>query len=179
MTPAAGGFSGGEYTNPYFHFSYRLPEHWESEAQPRANPFETGRAEYQEQPGEVHQEENNKYLLLSAGEKGTNNSVQVVAYDTDREASVTSGDVAQAEIGALLTLGGRAGGISETTIGGRTFSVGKAQISGEVRGQTQPVYVGVAATKDGNFILTWSFFADSTAHLDEMLATLDSIRFEQ
>jgi len=179
LTPATSAISGGVYANSYFRLSYRLPEGWQSGSP--GNPFEAGRAEYREQPSssDVHQDETNKYLLLSAGESGTNNSVQVVAYDTASEPSVTSGDVAQAEIGALLTLGGTAGGISETTIGGRTFYVGKAQISGEVRGQRQPVYAGVAATKDGNFILTWSFFADSAAHLEEMLGTLDSIRFQQ
>src|SRR5690349_9296766 len=174
LTPATGAFSGGVYSNSYFRLSYRLPEGWESGSQ--ENPFEASRAQYQEEPADsgLHQDGSKKYLLLSADEKGSNNSVQVVAYDAANEPSITSGDVALAEIGALRTLGGTAGGISEMTLGGRLFSVGKAQISAEVRGQTQPVYVGVAAMKDGNFILTWSFFADSAAHLDDLLETLNS-----
>ena len=173
VTPAAGALSEGVYSNRFFRFSYRLPEGWASSSQAAENPFEAGATP------DVHQDGGTKYLLLSAAENGSNSSVQVVAYDAANEPSITSGDVALAEIGALRTLGGTAGVISEMTMGGRTFSVGKAQISGDVRGQTQPVYAGVAAMKDGNFILTWSFFADSAAHLDDLLGTLNSVRFEQ
>ena len=179
VTPTAGSLSGGMYSNEYFHFSYRLPQAWESDAQSHSNPFETTR-EYREGPGNSDiQDGSKKYLLLSASERGTNNSVQVVAYDADGETSITSGDVALAEVGALRSLGGTASGISETTIGGRTFSIGRAQINGEMRGRSQTVFAGVAAVKDGSYVLTWSFFADSASHLEELMGTLDSIRFEQ
>jgi hypothetical protein len=41
------------------------------------------------------------------------------------------------------------------------------------------VYAGVAAVKEGNFILAWTFFADSRARLEQLLETLDSISFEK
>jgi hypothetical protein len=178
LTPASGSISNGSYINAYFKFSYRLPEQWQSHAQ--ANPFESGGYREESASSEIHQDGSKKYLLLQEGEGATGNSVQVVAYDASEEPGITSEDVVLAELGALRSLGGTVeGSAAEKTIDGRIFSVGKTELRGEVRGQNQIVYAGVAAVKHGNFVLAWSFFADSPGRLEQLLGTLDTISFEK
>ncbi len=175
--PTAATFSAGVYTNQYFRFTYRLPQQWTE--QQSASPF-AANSDYREQaPAIGHENDGKKYLLISAGEPGTDDSVQVVAYDVSDEPTITGNDVAVAELGALRSLGGKMEGISDRAIGGRTVTVGRAEMTGDVQGQSQPVYAGVAAVKEGNFVLTWSFFANSDTRLKQLLGTLDSISFEK
>ena len=178
LTPASGSITNGSYVNSYFQFSYRLPEQWQSNAQ--ASPFESGGYREESASSEIHQDGSKKYLLLQEGESGTGNSVQMVAYDASEEPRITSEDVVLAELGALRSLGGTVeGSAREKTIDGRIFSVGKAELRGQVGGQSHIVYAGVAAVKQGNFVLAWSFFADSQGRLEQLLGTLDSINFEK
>ncbi len=176
--PATGSVSAGVYTNNFFRLSYHIPSQWT--LQGSANLFQT-RSDYREETSapDMRDSDGKKYLLMSAGETGTDNSVQVDAYDISEQSAMTANDVAVAELGALCSLGGKMQGVEKQTIAGRVFSIGRAEISGDAGARNRPVYVGVAAVKEGNFILTWSFFAASEAGLQQTLGTLDSINFDK
>ncbi len=174
ITPESGTVSNGVYSNSYFNFSYRLPEQ-----QSGGNPFTTAQKDFREDLGDTNLEGAKKYLLLDAT-GATNNSVQLVALDTTEEPKITPTDIVVAEMAALRSLGGRMiGAAAEKEIGGRTFSIAKAQVNGEVRGATETLYAGFAAVKQGSYVLTWTFFADSPRRLEQLLGTLETVSFER
>ena len=173
ITPGSGTVSNGVYSNSYFNFSYRLPQ-WQS-----GNPFSASQNEYRQDTSDTHQDGTKKYLLLDAT-GATNNSVQLVAIDASEEPRITPGDIVVAEMAALRSLGGKLiGAAAEKEIGGRTFSIGKAQVNGEVRGASETLYAGFAAVKQGSYVLTWTFFADSPGRLEQLLGTLETVNFER
>jgi len=175
ITPESGVVSNGVYSNSYFNFSYRLPE----QAQSGGNPFTATTENYREETSDTHQDGAKKYLLLDAA-GAANNSVQLVAIDTSEEPRIRPSDLVVAEMAALRSLGGRMiGAAAEKEIGGRTFSIGKAQVNGEVRGATETLYAGFAAVKQGEYVLTWTFFADSPTRLEQLLESLETVSFER
>ena len=174
ITPESGTVSNGVYSNAYFNFSYKLPEQ-----QSGGNPFTTAHKDYREDMSDTQQDGAKKYLLLDAA-GATNNSVQLVAIDTTEEPKITPSDIVVAEMAALRSLGGRMiGAAAEKEIGGRSFSIGKAQVNGEVRGASATLYAGFAAVKQGSYVLTWTFFADSPGRLEQLLGTLETVSFEK
>jgi hypothetical protein len=172
ITPESGVISNGSYTNSYFNFSYRLPEQWQSRV-----PVAASGNEYQEDSSGTSQD-GKKYLLLDV--RDGNDSLELVAIDTAEENNITPSEVVVAEMGALRSLGGKmAGAAVEKEIGGRTFWISKAQVNGEVRGAAETLYAGFAAAKQGSYVLTWTFFADTPARLEQLLGTLESVSFEK
>lgn len=170
ITPESGVVANGSYSNSYFKFSYRLPESWQSRA-----PIAASGDEYREDSSDT---DGKKYRLLNM--RDGNDSLELVAIDTTEESSITPSEVVVAEMGALRSLGGKmAGAAVEREIGGRTFWISKAQVNGEVRGATETLYAGFAAAKQGSYVLTWTFFADSPARLEQLLGTLESVSFER
>lgn len=175
ITPESGTVANGTYSSAYFNFSYRVPDQLQS----GGTPFTAAQKDYREEPSDIHQDGAKKYLLLDAA-GAENNSLELVAIDTTEEPRITPSDVVVAEMAALRSLGGRMiGAATEKDIGGRTFSIGKAQVNGEVRGATQNLYAGFAAVKQGSYVLTWTFFADSPARLEQLLGTLETVSFER
>jgi hypothetical protein len=175
ITPDSGTVANGTYSNAYFNFSYRVPE----QLQGGGNPFTASQKDYREETSDIHQDGAKKYLLLDAAGAG-NDSVELVAIDTTEEPRITPSDVVLAEMASLRSLGGKMmGAATEKEIGGRTFSIGKAQVNGEVRGATENLYAGFAAVKQGSYVLTWTFFADSPARLEQLLGTLETVSFER
>lgn len=174
ITPGSGTVANGVYSNEYFNFSYRLPEQ-----QSGGNSFTMAQKDLREDMSDTQQDGAKKYLLLEAA-GATNNSVQLVAIDTTEEPRITPSDIVVAEMAALRSLGGRMiGAAAEKEMGGRTFSIGKAQVNGEVRGASATLYAGFAAVKQGSYVLTWTFFADSPGRLEQLLGTLETVSFEK
>ena len=174
ITPESGTVSNGVYSNEYFNFSYRLPEQ-----QSGGNSFTMAQKDLREDMSDTQQDGAKKYLLLEAA-GATNNSVQLVAIDTTEEPRITPSDIVVAEMAALRSLGGRMiGAAAEKEMGGRTFSIGKAQVNGEVRGASATLYAGFAAVKQGSYVLTWTFFANSPGRLEQLLGTLETVSFEK
>ncbi len=175
ITPDSGTVANGTYSNAYFNFSYRVPE----QVRGGGSPFTASQKDYREETSDIHQDGAKKYLLLDATGAG-NDSVELVAIDTTEEPRITPSDVVLAEMASLRSLGGKMmGAATQKEIGGRTFSIGKAQVNGEVRGATENLYAGFAAVKQGSYVLTWTFFADSPARLEQLLGTLETVSFER
>lgn len=190
VQPDIGSVSENVYANEFFRFAYTFPADWHVQNQKEQKQVaeEGHKSIHGDNPekSEEHQEAMKLTWTLFGAVKDlkagpTGPSVQIVAFDL--KADPTFKNPAEVLSGIGETLETRGAQFlqkpTESSIAGRKFFTMKMKITDpDATASTRTIYYAASMTLERGYALAWFLFSDSPSSLEELLGTLNQVKFK-
>lgn len=190
LQPDTGSVSENVYANDFFRFAYTFPADWHVQSQKEQKQIaeEGHKAVHEENPekSEEHQEAMKWTWTLFGAVKNleagpTGPSVQIVAFDLKGDPTFKNPAEVLSGIGETLETRGAqlVQKPTESSIAGRKFFTMKMKItSPDPTASPRTVYYAASMSIERGYALAWFLFSDSPSSLEELVGTLNQVRFK-